>query len=390
LGYVRIKIMKKKIAVVVASRANYGRVKFLLKAIKEHPDLELQLIAGAATLLYRFGNVVDIIKKDGFEPLKNLYYVVEGDNLITQAKTTGLGILELSSALSELKTDMVITIADRFETMATAIAATYQNIPLVHLQGGEVSGNIDDRVRHAITKLADVHFVATEKSKERVIKMGENPDYVFNFGCPAMDTLVNEDLSINNKFMEKYGGTGIAIDWKKPFILMSQHPVTTSFGEGFKQITETLEALKKIKNIQKIIIWPNIDAGTDDVSKGIRVFRENNKEDNFHYYRAFSPEDYARLLNNCICAVGNSSSFIREGAFLGLPTVLVGDRQINREHAENIIFSDYNRDEIYNKISQQIKHGKYNSSKIFGYGNAGKKIADKLAEIKFIQKKLNY
>ena len=382
--------MKKKIAVVVASRANYGRVKFLLKAIKEHPDLELQLIAGAATLLYRFGNVVDIIKKDGFEPLKNLYYVVEGDNLITQAKTTGLGILELSSALSELKTDMVITIADRFETMATAIAATYQNIPLVHLQGGEVSGNIDDRVRHAITKLADVHFVATEKSKERVIKMGENPDYVFNFGCPAMDTLVNEDLSINNKFMEKYGGTGIAIDWKKPFILMSQHPVTTSFGEGFKQITETLEALKKIKNIQKIIIWPNIDAGTDDVSKGIRVFRENNKEDNFHYYRAFSPEDYARLLNNCICAVGNSSSFIREGAFLGLPTVLVGDRQINREHAENIIFSDYNRDEIYNKISQQIKHGKYNSSKIFGYGNAGKKIADKLAEIKFIQKKLNY
>lgn len=381
---------KRKIAVVVASRANYGRVKYLLKAIKEHPDLELQLIVGASVLLYRFGSAINIIKKDGFEPCKSLYYVVEGNDLITQSKTTGLGILELSTVFSELKPDAVVTVADRFETMATAIASTYQNIPLIHIQGGEVSGNIDDRVRHAITKLADLHFPATEKSRERIIKMGENPDYVFNFGCPAMDILFNEDLSINNEKMINYGGTGYKIDWTQPYILMTQHPVTTSHGQSFSQINETLEALKYFKEYQKVIIWPNIDAGSDDVSKGLRVFREKNHEENFFYIRNFSPEDYARVLNNSSCLVGNSSSFLREGSFLGVPAVIVGDRQDSREHGENIVFADYDKNDICDKIKKQLDYGRYEPSKIFGNGDAGVKIADKISKIKFINKKIMY
>jgi len=377
---------KRKIAIIVSSRASYGRVKYLMKAIQKQPELELQLIVGASTLLYRFGSAIDIIKRDGFNPYKKLYYAVEGNDPIIQSKTAALGILELSTTFSDLKPDAVLTVADRFETMATAIAATYQNIPLIHLQGGEVSGNIDDRVRHAITKLADIHFPSTEKSKERIIKMGENYKYVFNFGCPSIDILVNENLNISNGIMSKYGGTGIPINWKEPYILMLQHPVTTSYGQGLKQIRETLEALKNLKDIQKLVIWPNIDAGSDDISKGIRDFREENKNNGFHYYRNFSPEDYARVLNNCVCAAGNSSSFIREGSFLGLPVVLVGDRQKDREHAENVIFADYNKDDIYNKVKKQINHGKYKSSKIFGKGSTGEKIAKKLAKIKFIQK----
>jgi UDP-hydrolysing UDP-N-acetyl-D-glucosamine 2-epimerase len=381
-------MQKRKIAVVVASRANYGRVKYLMKAIKEHPCLELQLIVGASTLLYRFGSAVDIIKKDGFEPCKYLYYVVEGNDLITQAKTTALGILELSTVFSDLRPDAVISVADRYETMATAIAATYQNIPLVHLQGGEISGNIDDRVRHAITKLADIHFVSTERSRERVIKMGENPEYVFNFGCPAMDVVRYSDLNINNSIMLKYGGTGKNIDWSKPYILMLQHPVTTSYGNGLNEIVETLEALKQFNNIQKIVIWPNIDAGSEDISKGIRIFKEINKNSGFHYYRNFSPEDYIRVLNNCACAVGNSSSFIREGAFLGIPSVITGDRQEGRESACNVICSKYNRHDIFRAIDNQIKHGRYVSSKIFGNGDAGVRIAEKISKIKFVHKKL--
>lgn len=381
---------KRRIAIVVASRANYGRVKYLMRAIKKQPELELQLIVGASTLLYRFGSAVDIIKRDGFNPCKNLHYVVEGNDPITQSKTTALGILELSTAFSDLKPNAVLTVADRFETMATAIAATYQNIPLIHLQGGEVSGNIDDRVRHAITKLADIHFPSTEKSKKRIIKMGENPKYVFNFGCPSIDILVNENLSISNGVMSKYGGTGKPINWEEPYILMLQHSVTTSYGRGLKQIQETLEALRIFKNIQKLVIWPNIDAGTDDISKGIRVFREKNLKEKFHYYRNFAPEDYARLLNNCICAVGNSSSFIREGSFLGTPAVIIGDRQRGREHAENVIFADYNRDDIYNKVKKQINRGKYKSSKIFGRGDASIKIVHKLSKIKLVQKKIIY
>jgi len=380
-------MMKRKICVVVASRANYGRVKCLMKAVKKHPELELQLIVGASTLLYRFGEAVNVIQDDGFRPVRKLYYIVEGETLSTQAKSTGLGIVELSTAFEDLNPDIVVTVADRFETMATAIAATYMNIPLAHLQGGEVSGNIDEKVRHAITKLADIHFPASEESKERIIRMGESPASVFNFGCPAMDILVNQDLSIDNEKMSSYGGTGSELDWTEPYILMVQHPVTTSYGHGFNQVQETLYALNRFKKIQKVVLWPNIDAGTDDVSKGIRIFREQHRTERYHYFRNFSPEDYARVLNNAACVVGNSSSFIREGCFLGVPAVIVGDRQENREHGENIFFADYQRDSISEAVRDHINNGRYKIDMRFGAGDAGKKIADILAKIDLGKKK---
>ena len=378
----------RKICVVVASRANYGRVKYLMKAIKDHKKLELQLIVGASMLLYRYGKAVDVIEKDGFKPLRRIYYIVDGETPSTQAKSTGLGIVELSTAFENLEPDIVVTVADRFETMATAIAATYMNIPLAHLQGGEVSGNIDERVRHAITKLADIHFPASEKSKQRIVKMGEDPAYVFNYGCPAMDILVNEDLTISNEEMSQYGGVGRPLDWTNPYILMMQHPETTAYGQGLEQISETLSAIARFRDIQKVVLWPNIDAGTDDVAKGIRMFRENHRNELFHYFRNFSPEDYARVLNSTICAVGNSSSFIREGAFLGVPTVIVGDRQENRECSVNLLKVDYNREEIFKAVKAQIDNGRYESNKIFGDGTAGTKIANELARVKIHRKKI--
>lgn len=371
----------RKICVVVASRANYGRVKYLLKAIETHPELELQLIVGASTLLQRFGPAIDIIRADGFEPVRSIYYVIEGETLVTQAKSTGLGIVELSTAFDDLSPDIVVTVADRFETMATAVAATYLNIPLAHLQGGEVSGNIDDRVRHAITKLADVHFVASEVSRGRVIRMGENPDYVFNYGCPSIDVLHHADLAISNKLMSKYLGVGRPIDWEKPYLLVVQHPVTTSYGEGRAQITETLEAVRQYSGLQKVVLWPNIDAGSDDVSKGIRHFRETHMSEPIYYYKNFSPEDYARVLANAVCCIGNSSSFIREGAWLGVPVVLVGDRQEGREHGANVIHADYARADIGEKLARQLANGRYDKMPLFGVGDAGVRIAQKLAEI---------
>ncbi len=374
--------MKKNICVIVASRANYGRVKHLMMAINDHPDLNLILILGASTLLERFGKAVDVIKSDGFKPDQSIFYVVEGETLSTQAKSTGLGIIELASAFENLNPDLVITVADRYETMATAIAASYMNIPLAHLQGGEVSGNIDDRVRHAITQLADYHFVCSEKSKNKVISMGIDEGKVFNYGCPAMDILKQEKLNITNELMRKYEGVGHVMDWEKPYILVLQHPVTTSYGKGYEQISETLYAIKAIKNIQKVVMWPNIDAGSDDISKGIRVFREMNNNENIYYQKNFSPEDYARVLNNASCCVGNSSSFIREGSFLGVPCVLIGDRQEGREHGPNIIFSDYKKESIKQKIEYQISIKKYKPNFLFGKGNAGKLIAEKISNLK--------
>lgn len=380
----------RKVCVVVASRANYGRVKPVLTAIRNHPDLELQLVAGASVLLETYGKAINVIERDGFEVLRHIYYVVEGENPLTQAKTTGLGIIELASAFEDLKPDIVITVADRFETMATAIAASYMNIPLAHIQGGEITGNIDETVRHAITKLSHYHFPATEQSKERLLKMGEEPWRVLNSGCPSIDTIVMQNTDVRQYKNHFKAGVGAEIDCEKPFILVSQHSVTSEYADGQKQIEETLFALKD-RPEQKIMLWPNSDAGSDKVSKGIRNFREHNGDCGFRFFKNFPPEVYNALLANAICAVGNSSSFIREGSFLGLPVVLVGNRQEGREHGKNILHVTNDRKQIADALEKQLTHGRYETETIFGAGDAGIKIADFLANVKLdINKRMTY
>jgi UDP-N-acetylglucosamine 2-epimerase len=213
--------------------------------------------------------------------------------------------------------------------------------------------------------------------------MGENPRYVFNYGCPAMDILANEDLSISSEQMSRYLGVGKPIDWSKPYILMIQHPVTTSYGHGFDEVSQTLQALRSVPELQKIVMWPNVDAGSDDVSKGIRHFREHNMDEPIYYYKNFSPEDYARVLANSICCVGNSSSFIREAAYLGVPSVIVGDRQEGREHSGNVVFSGYNHEQIAAHLHAQIDQGRYPPNYLFGRGDAGIRIAAELATTDF-------
>ena len=379
-----------KVCVVVNSRANYGRIRSLMQAVKNHKKLELQLIVGASALLYRFGMAIDLIKKDGFYPDAKLYSIVEGETPVTMAKSTGMAITELATLFENLRPDIVLTVADRFETMATAIAASYMNIPLAHTQGGEVTGSIDESVRHAITKLAHIHFPATEKSVENIIRMGEDPNSIFNVGCPSIDAIVGIDLDLPDDIFKTYLGVGKPLNPEKPYLVVLQHPVTTEYGKGLEQINETLRAIDAI-GMQTAWLWPNVDAGSDDISKGLRMHREENRSHNIHYYRNFSVEDYGRLLNNCSCLVGNSSSALREGSFLGIPAVNIGTRQQGREHGNNVFFTGYNKTEIETAIKRQIKSGKYPSSSLYGKGDAGKKIADILAEVDIkIQKRLHY
>lgn len=381
---------KRNICVVVNSRANYGRIKSVLDAVQNHPALELQLIVGASALLWRFGNVSEQIRADGFEPRAVVYSIVEGENPTTMAKSTGMGILELATQFENLKPDFVITVADRFETMATAIAASYMNIPLAHTQGGEMTGSIDESVRHAISKLAHIHFPATEKARENLLRMGEDPERIFLTGCPAIDIVASIDLAISNRTIETYKGVGPGIDVAKPYLVVLQHPVTTEYGSGLAQIRETLNAIRSLR-MQTVWLWPNVDAGSDDISKGLRLFRESEKPDYVHFFRHFSVEDYARLIANCACLVGNSSSGIREGSFLGVPAVDVGTRQAKRERAPNVLSVDYRQEEIENAIRRQIRNGRYPSSALYGDGKAGERIAHILATAKVkIQKGLTY
>ncbi len=380
----------RKICVVVNSRANYGRIKSAMRAVQQHPQLELQLLVGASALLHRFGSVVDIIRADGFQPTAVVHSIVEGETPTTMAKSTGLGVLELASQFENIKPDVVLTVADRFETIATAIAASYMNIPVAHTQGGEVTGSIDESVRHAVTKLSHIHFPATERAYDFLLRMGEEEDTVHLTGCPAMDLVADADLTLPPDLFKRYAGVGADIDPSRPYLVVLQHPVTTEYGQGFAQISETLNAIAQI-GMQVAWLWPNVDAGSDDVSKGLRVFREHNNPDYLHFYRNFSPEDYLRLIKHCACLVGNSSSGLREGAFMGLPCVNIGTRQQGRERGPNVLDVPYEAGKIEAAIRRQVAHGPYQPSTLFGDGTAGVQIANLLATADFrIQKKLSY
>ncbi len=379
---------KKKICIVVNSRANYARIKSVLFAIQKHPNLELKLIVGASALLQKFGELTKIIKKDGFKISAKLFSIIEGENLTTMAKSTGLGIIELSTIFENLKPDIVLTIADRFETMATAIAASYMNIPLAHTQGGEVTGSIDESVRHAITKLSHIHFPSSKKAYKNLIKLGEEKKYIFLTGCPSMDLAVN--LKTDKNLLKKYHGVGSNIDLSKPYLVVLQHPVTTEYEDAKFQIKNTINAIISL-NVQTIWLWPNVDAGSDEISKTLRIYREKKLLNKVRFYKNFDPEDFLKLIASSKCLVGNSSSAIREGSFLGIPAVNIGNRQNGREHGKNILHAGYDSKEILKAINFQIKHGKYPKQKIFGNGYAGKKITQILNQVKpNIKKKLSY
>ena len=384
---------KRKICVVINNRANYARIKSALIAIKKNKKLELQIVLGSSAILDRYGAVSEVIKKDGFKINRTVYTLIEGENLLTMSKSTGISIMEFSTVFNELNPDIVIVIADRYETLAAAIAASYMNIVLVHTQGGETTGSIDESVRHATTKLAHIHFPASYNSKKNIIKMGENPNRVFLVGCPSLDLIQKNKLRLNTKFKNKYSSYGVGeleIDFDKPYIVVLQHPVTTEYQQIKKNINETIKAIIQLDH-QVIWLWPNVDAGSDIVSKKIRILREKQKPKHIRWQKNYNPEDYLKLIYNSSCLVGNSSSAIREGAFLGIPAVNIGNRQITREHGKNIINVDYNSKKILVAIKKQIKKKKFPKNNLFGDGKAGEKISRILCNIKLdIVKKLKY
>lgn len=371
---------KRKICVVVTARPSYSRVKSALKAIQEHPELELQLVIAGSALLDRYGNAVDFIERDGFEVAAKVFMVLEGENPTTMAKTTGIGVMELTNVFYNLKPDAVVTIADRFETIATSIAAAYQNIPLVHIQGGEVTGSIDEKVRHANTKLADLHLVSSNDARERVIRLGEDPEKVINTGCPSIDLVkeVCSEKELNFDPLEKYGGVGADINWKDGYAVVMQHPVTTEYKQAREHILETLEAMNKL-DYPVFWFWPNVDAGSDGTSNGIRTFREMVKPKNIHFFKNMDPLDFLRLLKHSKVLVGNSSAGIRECSYLGVPVVNIGIRQNRRLRGNNVKDVPHQRDKIFEAVKESFHSEKSPTSQIYGDGNAGDRIAEILA-----------
>ena len=382
----------KKICIVIGSRANYSSIKSAMRAIDNHPDLELQLVAGASAILDRYGSVVDLIEADGYTVHARVHMLIEGETPTTMAKSTGLGLIELPTIFETLKPNVVVTIGDRFETMATTLAAAYMNIPIAHTMGGEVTGTIDESIRHAITKFSHIHFPACTGARDRIVKLGELPEHVHMVGCPRIDLVAdilrNDKGNLDEAIFEV--GVGDRVDLSKPFVLVSQHPVTTEYGDGEEQITETLQAVQAL-GLQAIVLWPNPDAGSDDISRGIRKWREQKRDARMHFFKNLPIATYVKLMARAACLIGNSSSGIREGAYIGTPVVNIGSRQNGRDRGANVLDVPNDRRLIQDALARQISQGRYPMEPIYGDGTAGERIANVLVnETVEIQKRITY
>ena len=360
-----------------------------MKAIKNDDALELQTLVAGTMLLERFGHAEKIVLADGFSIDGRVFIEIEGSMPVTMSKSIGLGIIEFSSEFQRLAPDLVLLIGDRYEALAAAIAAAYMNIPIAHIQGGEVSGSIDESARHAITKFSHLHFPATQRSADYIRKMGENPQYIINVGCPSGDYITKLDPHIPTEIFSGLG-VGKPINLDKPFFLVILHAVTTEFEENIKSANQLIRALDQLSH-PTIWIWPNIDAGSDLISKALRAYRECDDSAWLYLIKNIDPLTYQKILKRATCAIGNSSSFIRDSTFSGTPVVLVGNRQFGREHGENVVSCASNSQDIIASIRQQVLHGRYNPINLYGNGKASEQIVDALKKFQhYTQKKLYY
>jgi len=352
---------------------------------EKEPQIELQLVVGGGAILPRYGKISTRADKQCF-------FLVEGGTPHTMAKSAGLAVVEFANAFDQLKPDAVVAIADRFEVLSIAMAATYMNVPLIHVEGGEISGSIDESIRHAATKMAHLHFPASQEAADRIIRLGEPPETVFNVGATSIDALCQtdlDDLSAAEEFQEKTG-VGEIIDFQDPYIIVIHHPVTTEYGSGAKEVEQIGKAVIK-SGLQAVWVWPNFDAGSEDIAKAMREFRE--KTANTYFVRFFTGipiEVYGPLLKHASCIVGNSSSGLREAAYLGTPCVNIGSRQDGRYRGKNAIDVECGTEAVKAAISRQIGK-RYEKDPTYGDGHAAEKMAGVIRDYNFtVQKRLAF
>ena len=369
------------------SRIHYARQKRLLELLKKSSKVDLQLVVGGSVLLEKYGErFLPAIQDAGFTINETLFNIIDGGSHVSMAKTAGLTALEFANTLYKLNPDVVLIRGDRFEQLALAMAAAYLNKTIAHIEGGDVSGTIDESVRHAITKLSHIHFVTNEDAKRRVIQMGENPRLIFNIGSPDVEFAALVDNKIDGSAVNKTG-TGSKIDVNKPFLIVMQHPVTTE-KHNRRNLEITLDAVDSL-GLPAVIFWPNSDAGTAEMAKAIRFYREGGKfkNKNLRFVTDLLPEDFIGLLRRAGVLVGNSSAGIKESSYLGTPVVNIGTRQSNRLRGQNVVDVGYNFAEIKKVISQQLKHGRYPQSKLYYRPSASQKIVEVLSKVKLRSQK---
>lgn len=383
-------IAKRKICFPITSRVHYARQRRLLELLNRNSNIELQLVVGGSVLLEKYGEkFLPAMRAAGFTINEALFNVIEGGNHVSMAKTAGLTALEFSNSLYKLNPDIVIIRGDRFEQLAMAMTAAYLNKTIAHIEGGDVSGTIDESVRHAITKLAHVHFVTNKDSYRRLLQMGESPKHIFNVGSLDVEFASLARKELDSEVINQTG-SGAHIDIKQPFLTVMQHPVTTE-KNNYRHMAELLKALEALK-MPTVLFWPNEDAGTGEMAKAIRVFREKNKalDQKIRFITDILPEDFIALLRRTSCLVGNSSAGIKESSYLGTPVINIGTRQNSRLRGPNVLDVGYSRMAIGKAIQKQLKHGRYPSSDIYYKPGTSEKIVSILSKIRLYSQKKFY
>ena len=378
---------KRRVCFPITNRAYYGRSQLLIKKLHSHPDIELELMLGGSILLDKYSrHIADDIEAGGFTISASFFNVIEGGNHVAMAKTACLTALEFTNGLHTIDPDIVVICGDRFEQLAIAMAAAYLNKTIAHIEGGDVSGSIDESVRHAITKLAHIHFVTNADAYRRVLAMGEDPRYVFNTGSLDVELVSRVDAAITSTIVNGHG-VGHAIDVTQPFVLVVQHPVTSE-SENRAHLETTLHAVSAL-DAQGIWFWPNPDAGTGEMAETLRHFREHHEAATakMRFITNVPADQFIAMLKLTACVIGNSSAGIKECSFLGTPVVDIGGRQQGRLNAENVVHTGYDAGDIERAVQAQMHHGRYAPSHIYYQPEASQAIVDVLASAELYTQK---
>ena len=371
---------KKLILGVTGIRSEYDIMSSVFRAVNKHPDLDLQLVVTGAHLSEAYGHTIDEIHKDGFAVVEEIESLLNGDQASCRLKGLAIQLQGLVQTIARVKPDILMVLGDREEAMTTALVGAYMNIPVAHLCGGDrVIGNVDDQVRHAVTKLAHLHFVTNSESAERIIRLGEQPFRVFEVGNPGLDRLLEVPVI---DIAELSARLGFSIVEGEPFILLIQHVISTESNQAYVQMKASLEAIREL-GIKTIISYPNSDAGGQQM---IRAIHEYDSLSFIHAAKNIPRLEFVNLMRRASCLLGNSSAGILEAPLLKLPVINVGNRQRGRLHAENVQFVPHEKDQIITALQRAIYDESYRHSvsscvNPYGDGKSSARIAHALASV---------
>lgn len=382
----------KKVLVVTGTRSEYGLLYWTIKRIQEDDELKLQLIVTGNHLCPEYGYTVEQIKKDGFKIDEEIDMLISSKNKSAIVKSMGIELIQMAQAFDRLKPDILLIFGDRYETFIAATCAMIMNIPIAHMNGGEsTEGAIDEQIRHAITKMAHIHFAGAEYYKERIIKMGEEPWRVFNVGQAGIENIKRMEL-LDKSELEKE----LNISLNKLTFLITYHPVTLEVENTQQQIYNLLNALKKF-DANYIFTYPNADFGSKIIVDEINEFV--NQQKNAYIFYSLGQKRYLSLLKSCDIVIGNSSSGIIEAPIFKKPVVNIGDRQKGRLRCNNVVDCKHDEESIINAINfvlndERFKNDNKDIQNIFGDGATSIKVVETLKTLEFnkklIQKKLTY